>query len=519
MAASQRKTDKQKADAYLKKLEMAQKSHDVDPFESKDEQLARIEKAKDDVEYMVITYLPHYAMADCADFQIDFANLVKENGLIKAFAEWGRGLAKSVWCNVIIPLWLWMNDEDVFFCLMSDSKDRAEDLLADVQAELEGNQLLINDFGEQKANGSWEYGDFSTIDQRFIGKSFGIKKKVRGVRIKHRRPTLWVIDDLETPDTIANPKTMRRQAERIERDVIPTMTDENTRRLLYANNRFARVMTQTILQERHPHPQWYVHHIQAFDIATLEPRWNYYTKEFYEQQIIDMTITAALAEYCHITKVEGANFSEDEINWGKLPPLSEFKMIISHWDIAYTDNAKSDYNAVRVWGLHGTNFWLIDCYVRQSIMKKAANWTCFLKQRIKQENISNFIGQYESQFWNGEVQRSIEEAEDENDIDLNLMKIDTPKSKKIQRIISMKPYFQNGRIYYNEALKSHSDTQIGLLQLCAIEEGSTEHDDAPDADQQAISSLDKYCTPSSKRRKKGEKNWRAGKMKHKYNMP
>lgn len=515
MAASQSKIDKQKADAYLKKLEMVQKSHDIDPFESKDEQTARIEKAKGDVVYMVVTYLPHYAIAECGDFQVEFANLVKENGLIKAFAEWGRGLAKSVWCNIIIPLWLWMNDEDVFFCLMSDSKDRAQDLLADVQAELEGNQLLINDFGEQKANGSWEYGDFSTIDQRFIGKSFGIKKKVRGVRIKHRRPTLWVIDDLETPDTIANPKTMRRQADRIERDILPTMTDENTRRLLYANNRFARVMTQTILQERHP--GWYVHHIVAFDQATLEPTWNYYSKEFYEQQIEDMGLVAALSEYCHITKIEGSNFSEDQIQWAKLPPLSEFKMILSHWDIAYTDNAKSDYNAIKVWGLHGRNFWLIDGYVKQSKMKLAVNWNCQYKKGLN-DNLVNYIGQYESQFWNGEVQRSIDESEDENDIDLNLMKIATPHSKKIQRMLTMQPYYQNSRIYYNEALKSHNDTQVGIMQLCAVEEGMTEHDDSPDADQQCISALDKYCS-SGKKRKNGEKSWRAGKMKHKQYIP
>ena len=95
------------------------------------------------------------------------------------FEEWGRGLAKSVYCNIIVPLWLWMRGEDVFLCLMSDSKERAQELLADIQAELEGNQLLIHDFGNQKCEGDWEIGNFKTIDQRFIGMAFGFKKKVR----------------------------------------------------------------------------------------------------------------------------------------------------------------------------------------------------------------------------------------------------------------------------------------------------------------------------------------------------
>jgi phage terminase large subunit-like protein len=397
---------------------------------------------------------------------------------------------------------------------MSDSKERAQELLADIQAELEGNPLLINDFGEQKCEGDWEIGNFKTIDQRFIGMAFGIKKKVRGVRVKQRRPSLWVIDDLETPDTISNPKRMRKQADQIERDIIPTMTG-SIRRLLYANNKFSRVMTQTILQERHP--KYVVHQIKAYNKVTHEPAWDYYTAEYYREQEADMGITAAYAEYLHETKIEGANFSEDQIQWAPLPPLHEFKMIVSHWDIAYTDNENSDYNAVKVWGLHGRNFWLINCYVKQSLMKKAVEFQCDYKKSLNK--VANYLGQYESQFWNGEVQRSIDEVEEEQDIDLNLMKADCSKANKIQRMITMQPYYQNGRIYYNEQLKSHSDTQVGIMQLCAVEEGMTEHDDSPDADQQAIAKLELYCTPGGRNRKKGEKSFKVGKMKVKFEMP
>ena len=515
MATSRQKAAKLKAEEYLKKLEIVRKANEVNPFETKAEQQARIARAKADPAYMIKTYLPHYAMAESASFHIKLCHDVKANPLLKEFEEWGRGLAKSVYCDIIVPLYLWMCGEEVFMCLMSDSKERAQELLADIQAELEGNQLLIHDFGPQKCEGDWEIGNFKTIDQRFIGMAFGIKKKVRGVRVKQRRPNLWVIDDLETPDTIANPKRMRKQADQIERDILPTMTGP-IRRLLYANNKFARVMTQTILQERHP--EWRVNQIKAYDKVTYKPAWSYYSAEYYKQQEKDMGVVAAYAEYLHETKLEGANFTEDEIQWGKLPPLHEFKMIISHWDIAYTDNEKSDYNAVRVWGLHGRNFWLIDCYVRQSKMKLAVNWNCIYKKELPKG--LNYLGQYESQFWNGEVQRSIDEAEEENNIDLNLIKIDTPKTNKVQRIIKfLKPYYQNRRIYYNEALKSHADTQIGIMQLCAVEEGSTEHDDAPDADHQAIEKLELYCTPGGTKRKNGEKNYRTGVMKRLFNMP
>jgi phage terminase large subunit-like protein len=513
MAQSKRKSDEQKAKVYLAKLDIAKNSTDINPFETKAQQQERINRAKKDVVFFVETYLPHYATAKCAYFHIEFATMVQKDPLFKGFAEWGRGLAKSVWCDVIIPLWLWSRGEDMFFCLMSDSKERADELLYDVQAELEGNQLLIHDFGVQKCEGFWEFGNFQTIDQRFIGKGFGIKKKVRGVRIKQRRPTLWVIDDLETPDTISNHKRMLKQAKIIERDVIATMISEN-RRLLYANNKFERVMTQTILQERHP--SWKVHQIKAYNKVTYEPAWaSMYTAEFYKQQEIDMTVIGAYAEYLHETKLEGAIFSEEQIQWAELPPLEEFTMILAHWDIAYTDNEKSDYNAFKVWGLHGSNFWLIDCYVKQSKMKQAVAWICSFQKKLP--SAVNFIKQYESQFWNGEVQRAIDEVENEYDIDLNMIKHDTPRVNKLGRIISHQPYYQNSRIYYNIALKSHSDTQVGIMQLCAIEEGSTEHDDSPDADQQAIATLENYVG-SSKRRKEGEKSHKTGKMTQKYKL-
>ncbi|WP_010664925.1 phage terminase large subunit family protein [Marinilabilia salmonicolor] len=510
--ATQRKTDKEKAELYLKKLEIVRKANDVNPFETKKEQEDRIRRSKEDVVYMVMTYLPHYATAECAKFQEDAANEIADDVLIKIFLEWFRGAAKSVWANVIIPLWLWMREDYMFFCQMSDSLERAQELIADVQAELEGNPLLIHDFGVQKRDGDWEYGNFSTIDQRFIGKSFGIRKKVRGVRVKNRRPTYWSIDDLETPDTIASPKRMRKQAGIIERDVVPTMTGP-IRRVVYANNRFARVMTQTILQERHP--SWVVRQIKAYNKVTYQPAWPaMYSSEYYKQQEVDMGIPAAYAEYLHESKIEGSVFSEDQIQWAKLPSLLDFKMVIVHWDIAYTDNEKSDYNACRAWGLHGNDFWLIDCYVKQSKMKQAVEWMCQFKGRLPKG--TNVIFQYESQFWNGEVQRAINEVEEQYYDTLNLVKIQVPKVNKLMRMITMQPYYQNGRIYYNEALKSHSDTQVGVMQLCSVEEGSNEHDDAPDADQQAISKLELYSTPRGQA--KG-KSYRTGKMKSKYNLP
>ena len=66
---------------------------------------------------------------------------------------------------------------------------------------------------------------------------------------------------------------------------------------------------------------------------------------------------------------------------------------------------------------------------------------------------------------------------------------------KLIRLLTMHPYYQNGRIYVNEKLKGSPDIQVGMKQLFAIEPGMTEHDDSPDADEQAIKKLEMYTSP------------------------
>lgn len=512
-----KKEDKQAVERYLARLALArQAGNSVNPFETDAEKRDVIERMKTDVDFMARKLFPHLCLCPSADFQIEFANLVAGNPVFKGYNEWGRGLAKSVWDDIIIPTWLWIRQETRYMCLVSDTFDRACDLLEDLRAEFEANEAIIHYFGEQKLDGYWEKGNFTTRSG-FIAKAFGVKQKVRGLRKGSRRPDLWVIDDLETPQTLKNERIQDETVKWIERDVIPTMTGMY-RRLIGANNRFAPRMVQTLLRERHPGWTW--HLVPAYDPVTYAPRWkenSSYTPGFYKQQESDMGIVAAHSEYNHVAIIEGKIFKPGQIQWVPLPGLHSMNAIVGHWDVAYAGNTTSDYNAVRLWGRLRDDFWLIDCYVRQSKMKPAVSWMCE-KQRWAKEQGFIIFWQFEAQFWNDEVQRTINEVESETGIKLNLLKVNTPKINKLFRLIAMQPYYQNSHVYYNEELKSHADTQVGIRQLLAIEPGMTGHDDAPDADKQAIDTLEKYTTPVDGRGKEGNRPWKTGRMKHKYNL-
>ena len=63
------------------------------------------------------------------------------------------------------------------------------------------------------------------------------------------------------------------------------------------------------------------------------------------------------------------------------------------------------------------------------------------------------------------------------------------KPDKLQRIEAISPLWERGHIFYNEALKDNTDMQVGIEQTLALERGSRVHDDAPDADEGAIWTL------------------------------
>lgn len=487
--------DKQALEKYRQKLELIKSGATVNPFETPEERKAVIDKAISDYAYMVREFFPHYATSETADFQVDLAKKVKKNKRARYLVRWGRGLAKSVHCDILILIWLWMSGEDVYVVLIGNNETKAKQLLSDVQAEFEANPKLIHYFGEQKMAGSWSDGDFETKDGRFIGQALGMQQSTRGIRKKARRPNIVIADDLEDRFTVKNPKQQDEIVTWIEKDVIPMM-DGETRRYLHPNNDFAPRTIQNQLEKKHP--KWIVHRVNAYDPVTYVPAWKAkYGANYYREVEEDIGILAAYAEYNHEPHVEGKIFRNDQIQWKKLPALNHFEAICCHWDIAYAGNPDSDFNACRAWGLYKGEFYYIDSFVRQSKMKEALQWMCDFKKSLPPTVTCHFS--FESQFWNDEVKRTIKEVEADNQdknskeiFSLNLVKVDTPRQKKYDRILQLQPYYQNGRIYYNEKKQGHNYTQVGLVQLFGIEPGYRTHDDAPDADEQAIKRLEKH---------------------------
>jgi hypothetical protein len=498
--------DKIAKQRILEKIKLIRSSGgSINPNETKAEQKERIERAKKDVKFCVEYYFPHYATSECAAFHLEWANKVKRDKHFTGFAKWGRGQAKSVWNNVIIPFWLWMNEGDQYFVLIGQNEKRAQQLLEDIRLEFEVNPRITNDFGPQKKLGSWEDGFFIT-QGGFIGQALGLGQSCRGLRIGNKRPKLINVDDSETKKTIKNEKIQDEYVEWFEQELLPTMDGEYERAMV-SNNWFAAVMYIRKLAAKHP--DWFVHEVMAYDPVTFKPTWHQkYDDQYFRKKSKKMGTLAAEAEYCHKVHIRGKIFVPEETQWCKLPRIDHFEAIVGHWDVAYAGNEKSDYNAVRLWGLYQKQFYYITSFVKQTKMRAAIEFIYDFQKNKPDSCILHW--QFEAQFWNDEIERTLNEVEEAYGFYTPIEKVVVPKGKKYDRILTLKPYYQNNRIWYNEKMICHNDTLVGLAQLYGIEPGYTTKDDAPDADEQAIKKLETFIYSN----KTG--NMKSGKVQRKH---
>jgi phage terminase large subunit-like protein len=500
-----KRNDKATLDRYKKKLELSRSFSNVNPFETDKEKREAIDVAKKSFRAMVQRYFPHYATSETPDFHIDFAKKVQKNKTFKGFSQWGRALSKSVVNDILLPFFLWINGEPVYLVLVGNNADRGKQLLEDIRAEFESNPQIINDFGEQYNQGSWEDGFFIT-KSGFIGQSLGMGQSVRGLRVKSKRPTHIVCDDIETKDLNQNPVRQLKMARWIERDLIPTM-DGDIRRFIQANNRFAPKMVQTILQELHP--DWIVHEINAYDPVTFEPTWkSKYSATYFQQIEKEIGALAARAEYNNQPHIEGTIFKAEDIQYAPLPKLNTFKIIFGYWDVAYSGTQTSDYNAIVVEGLKDRDFWEIDCFVQQCKMSAALAYMCQFQQSLPDTVVVHWV--FESQFWNDAVESAIRDAEKLFNCRLNIIKRDRPRANKYDRMLQLQPYYQNGRFFYSDKLKHKKDHQIAMQQLFGIEPGYNSKDDYPDAKKGVTDELEKYVTYGGSE----NSSYKSGRMNH-----
>lgn len=416
-----------------------------------------------------------------APFHTRAAQRIRRTPDLKAVFKWPRGHAKSTHIGVFIPLWLIFQPKRLinFMITVGKSEDSAARLLGDLQAELEYNQRLIADFGEQKNLGSWLAGEFKTKGgAKFL--AVGRGQSPRGLRDREARPDYIVIDDLDDDELCRNEKRVKDLTDWV-REALFGALDVGRGRFIMVGNLISKT---SVLANIAASKGVVVSEVKAVD-ADGNPVWaDKWTREEAQAYRDFVGYRAWEKEMMHNPITDGSIFRHEWIRYKKMLPLGKYEMLVCYTDPSFKSTTANDYKACRLWGKIGTELHLIDTYVRQDTVSGMVRWLYNLYESIPPGVIVNFY--MEANFMQDIILDEFDAEGKARGYQLPIAPDMRRKPEKLQRIEAVSPLWERGYVFYNEALRGTPDMEVGIEQTLALERGSRVHDDAPDADEGAI---------------------------------
>ncbi len=146
---------------------------------------------------------------------------------------WPRSHGKTTWSTVAFVLWViheWrtmpqFGGRPPFIVIVSNSADKARDRVLDVRDELMTNDALRRDYGPadppRGADQKWTEKDFTTRDGVRV-RAAGASTSVRGFLRGGRRPSLIIVDDVETDEGVLRWEQREKLERWLLRGLIPT---------------------------------------------------------------------------------------------------------------------------------------------------------------------------------------------------------------------------------------------------------------------------------------------------------
>ncbi|WP_338813433.1 hypothetical protein V9L05_18800 [Bernardetia sp. Wsw4-3y2] len=472
--------------------------------ETPEEKEARIQRLLDPQNYAEFFqyYFSHYAEFPCAWYHVKAANDVVKNEVIDQVNIWYREAAKSTEFVVALPVLL-MNIHRLpeakkkklgltserqidFMVVVGINEVAGRTLLSDLQAELEYNQKIIEDFGKQVVSGDWAEGEFRATNGTLF-RGIGIKQPAQGMRNRQYRPDYVVIDDIDERDTAENPVIVKKMLHRVMGTIKAGMKQERAR-LIVNNNLFHRAgITAKIIEALKGKPATNIFQV---DITNKkgEPNWKErFTIEKVKKLLERFTESEVQRQYYNNPVEVGKEFKAEWMQHKKMLPLHEYECLIAYGDLAYEDAGctknisclgydKFTGEFHHIWnGLREELGEVIACYYqfdKQYIQGKGAYPILWIEGNASQK------AHYKLFFNTKELLKTYRFINVNWDL--------RQKGNKWNRIASIAPLFKNSQFYFNEALKDNLDQKTLISQFLTFEKNTTASVDGPDSVHGAI---------------------------------
>jgi phage terminase large subunit-like protein len=464
--------DKQALLRWDKFRKQVKRSTYVDITETAGQQKKRIAKLEANDEAWFKYYFPNYYKSDAAPFHTSATKRWMESERIYEVRAWSRELAKSTRA-MMEDLKLMLTGKSKFKIQVSASYDKAEALLMPYMINLESNQRIIHDYGEQKKIGQWEGGYFVT-KQGFGFAAIGAGQSPRGLRLEDVRPDILDIDDIDTDEECRNQKIIKQKWDWIEQALLPTLSVSGRKRVRFNGNIIAKYCCITEAIKK-------ADYVDVINIRDKHGKSTWPAKN--SEPDIDYTLSkisyiSAQKEYFNNPISQGTVFSE--MHYKKMPSLSAYKFLVCYIDLSYKSTSRNDYKAAVLMGKWKDEYHVLKCFIKQGTTMDLAKGLIEIKA---------FVGDRCSMYWYAEenflqdiILKELHEVFTKLKSNINIAPDKRKKPDKFTRIeTALEPLNTNGKLYLNEAEQANHHMQILEEQFKALEPGTKSHDDGPDA--------------------------------------
>jgi len=475
----------------------------IELHETVEEKHNRVKSLEADYVTWFEYYFSNYAKSKCAWFHKKMANLIIKNKQINLLAEIYRSGAKSVHVDMGIPLYLMFTGELKFMLLIGETDIKAKKLLSGIQAQLQYNKRIINDYGAKFQYGDWAEGDFTTTDGvKFMSLGFG--QSPRGVREGEWRPDYIVVDDVDNKKHVNNDRLMRESVDYITEDIWGCFDAEDnaTQRFVFANNNFhknsitnrLKIYFQSSSNAAKAEGNKSVHHVLTVravkDLINFIPEWPEKTSsEFWKKKFKNTPYRSFMREYMHVHIQDGSVYRFEDMQWKKMYNYKDYESLVVYSDLSY--KAHADYKGMYLIGKKGREIHIIHSFLRHCTRPAVAEWLYNLYEAKKLEK-ANILYMIEGLFAMDEFVSDFDHEGDKRGYYIPVTPDKRGKADKYDRIEAMAGYFERHDVFFNEDERELADQITTIDQFLAFEKGSKANDDGPDAIQGGISKLNRY---------------------------
>ena len=467
----------------------------IDENETPEQRAARKAELEADPEEWFNYYFSHYCPNAPAPFHKEATRRVLDNPEHYEVRMWSRELAKSTRTMMEVFYLVLVGHtgeakgrKKKYALLISNSLDNATRLLTPYKLNLEHNRRIIQDYGTQLSSGKWQAAEFTT-EKGVSFRALGVGQSPRGTRNEEARPDILLFDDVDTDADCLNQEIVAKKWRWIEEAAIGTRSVSHPTTILFCGNRIAINCCIGLARSFADHHETI--NIRDEEGNSMWPEKNSETD--IDRVLRQKSFAAAQKEYFNNPIREGSVFRQ--MAYKPARHISEYEHLVCYTDPSYKE--RGDYKATVLVGLWQKEYHVIKCFVEQATTAAMIGWHGTIAQLVEGVKCHYYM---EDVFLQDALRQALNDACRERRLPVSVTGDKRRKQEKFSRIETLlEPLNNNGELYLNEAERYNPHMVRLAEQFLSFAEGSSVHDDAPDAVEGAVWLLQEKASMKAER--------------------